>query len=273
MSERDKLVHLGDCFVAICAARYLFCASQAGHGNILDIASGSGYGAYLMAQITKCNVIGVDQNKMAITYAKRHYKHSRVTFIASNAVELPGDIGPINTIVSCETIEHLPETQQREFVGGLYSISDPRGKLIMSTPDRRHFSDAGIRNEHHLKELSPDELRKLMSVDGRKVTLYYQPYVPLASDKVGERTRRSVRDIMREVSPRILKDAWRILHRTLHQENPVGVGLLHWMSRHQSLIKTFEVGPYSEAVAKATAGYVFGIAELPETEADHIDLQ
>ena len=65
-------------------------------------------------------------------------------------------------VVSFETLEHV-EAQDR-MLAGFARVLAPDGLLIISSPDRRTYSDvAGFRNEHHVRELYRDELEALLA--------------------------------------------------------------------------------------------------------------
>ncbi|WP_337020488.1 class I SAM-dependent methyltransferase, partial [Oceanobacillus massiliensis] len=103
-------------------ARYHFSINYA-RGRVLDFASGSGYGSHIIAK--KCKkrvneVIGVDIDKEAITYARGTYYHPLTTFLKEDVVDptLPEKLGQFDTILSFETIEHIENEQQ--FLSNIY---------------------------------------------------------------------------------------------------------------------------------------------------------
>lgn len=117
-------------------ARYYF-ATHFAYGRVLDVASGSGYGTHILAKKYKkkiTEVIGLDNSKDAIDYAKHNYYHPLSTFIVEDITHpmLPNRLGQFDTIVSFETIEHIEN--EKQFLSNIYRLLKPKGTLILSTP-------------------------------------------------------------------------------------------------------------------------------------------
>ena len=92
--------------------RYAFASKHIQQGHVLDIACGVGYGtAFLAEQNDGINSItGVDISAGAIQYAKERYSHSKINFIAADAMLYKVD-EKYDVIISLETIEHLPKPE------------------------------------------------------------------------------------------------------------------------------------------------------------------
>jgi 2-polyprenyl-3-methyl-5-hydroxy-6-metoxy-1,4-benzoquinol methylase len=90
--------------------RYEFAAKHAHGGRLLDIACGVGYGSRLIADQRPDigEVQGADISPEAIAYAQGHYAGGPVAFSVQDAMAYQPAI-PFDTIVSLETIEHLPQ--------------------------------------------------------------------------------------------------------------------------------------------------------------------
>lgn len=117
-------------------ARYYFSMPYV-TGRVLDIACGSGYGSKLAAKSRKkqiSEVIGVDRDEKTIQYAKGAQYHPKVTFLREDALQpdLIERIGTFDTILSFETIEHVPD--DREFLDQMVRLLRPGGTLVLSTP-------------------------------------------------------------------------------------------------------------------------------------------
>ncbi|MFC2947432.1 class I SAM-dependent methyltransferase [Virgibacillus sediminis] len=117
-------------------ARYHFAAEYVS-GRVLDFASGSGYGAHIIAKSCKhkvSEVVGVDRDKDAVTYARGTYYHPLTTFLEGDVTDpaLPGELGKFDFILSFETIEHIAEEEM--FLSNIYQMLKPGGTLILSTP-------------------------------------------------------------------------------------------------------------------------------------------
>lgn len=117
-------------------ARYYFAMPYV-HGRVLDIASGVGYGSFMIAKTAKkdiTEVVGVDIDKNTVEYAKKHYYHQKVTYQIGDALdqELPSRLGGFDVIISFETIEHVPD--EKRFLDNLYAMLKPGGTIIISSP-------------------------------------------------------------------------------------------------------------------------------------------
>ena len=89
--------------------RYQFATRHARPGLILDIACGTGYGAYQILQSDKfrdSHIRAVDIAPETIEYARKRYGHPRIDFICADALNY-SDTSLYDSIVSLETIEHL----------------------------------------------------------------------------------------------------------------------------------------------------------------------
>ncbi|PYZ98749.1 SAM-dependent methyltransferase [Alteribacter lacisalsi] len=147
-------------------ARYHFCAPYV-RGRVLDIACGTGYGSQFLAKARK-NVItemfGVDICAKTIDYAIKHYYHPLLKFRTGDALDpdLKTEIGTFDTILSFETMEHVPD--DRAFLSRMSDLLNPGGTLVISTP----FGEGrGIPcgQEYHYHQLTEAEF----------VSLFHQP--------------------------------------------------------------------------------------------------
>jgi SAM-dependent methyltransferase len=89
--------------------------------------------------------------------------------------------GTFDAAVSFETIEHLPNPEA--FVASLRRILRPRGRLLISTPDRRLSSVLTIltrrpHNPHHLIEFTRPEFIALVSKGFDVSAVFGQSFVP-----------------------------------------------------------------------------------------------
>jgi len=87
--------------------RYYFVVSQIDlHGKtVLDIASGEGYGSYILSKYSK-RVIGIDISKDAVDYAAHKYNTGNLEFLHGNIIDIPLKDESVDIVVSFETIEH-----------------------------------------------------------------------------------------------------------------------------------------------------------------------
>lgn len=142
--------------------RYALALELAKGKRVLDIASGEGYGANLLAGVAE-SVRGADLSKLAIANAQNKYKDkSNLTFVVGDATNLPFESDAFDLVVSFETIEH--HDQHEKMLSEIKRVLKPEGILIMSTPDKYHYSDIpNYRNPYHIKELYENEYKNLIS--------------------------------------------------------------------------------------------------------------
>src|SRR5690349_16411159 len=88
--------------------RYLLAREYAKDRDVLDIASGEGYGSAILANTAR-SVIGVDIAAEAVRHASIRYKLDNVQFRHGSCEEIPLDNNSVDLVVSFETIEHLDE--------------------------------------------------------------------------------------------------------------------------------------------------------------------
>lgn len=118
--------------VALHLERYGFAAEQARGPRLLDIASGCGYGTALMArQQPDISCTGVDVDPLAVDYAQKTYFGANLQFLVGNGMTWKAE-EKFNTIVSLETIEHLPDPNN--FVQSLTTMLAPGGIIVASVP-------------------------------------------------------------------------------------------------------------------------------------------
>lgn len=140
--------------------RYALAKALCAGKDVLDVACGEGYGAHLLSTVAK-RVVGVDVAPDAVSHATGKYARSNLSFLLGNAAALPIEDQSIDVAVSFETLEH--HAQHEEMLSELRRVLRPTGLLIISTPDKRNYSDArGYRNPYHVKELYLEEFRALI---------------------------------------------------------------------------------------------------------------
>ena len=169
--------------------RYLFAAQLAAGRDVLDVASGEGYGSALLADTAR-SVLGVDVDESAVEHSRRNYSSPNLEFRVQDARELSElKEGSFGAVVAFEVIEHLAE--QEQVLAGIARVLVPDGILILSTPDRTTYSAGGESgNPFHVHELSGDELLALLRAHFSNVATWAQRTVSgSAMIELGERER------------------------------------------------------------------------------------
>lgn len=145
-------------------ARYRYAAAYTNGSRVLDIATGIGYGAFLLATEGKAKeVFGVDVSQEAIGAAKQKYELPNVTFRTVTGSGLPFENEYFDTIVSFETVEHTAEPIS--FLKELRRVLKIGGTLVISTPNKRFHSHGRRKpwNPFHTVEYYPDQFLKIVS--------------------------------------------------------------------------------------------------------------
>jgi 2-polyprenyl-3-methyl-5-hydroxy-6-metoxy-1,4-benzoquinol methylase len=91
--------------------RYLFSAKLVQGKDVLDIASGAGYGTNYLAQTARY-AYGVDISNEAIEYSNQHYVKNNLKFIQGSIENIPFDENCLDIVVSFETIEHVDASKE-----------------------------------------------------------------------------------------------------------------------------------------------------------------
>ena len=138
-------------------------------GNVIDFATGTGYGAEMLASVAK-KVYARDRDDGAIKIAISRQSMPNINFRARDRIglhpcaqcpsaECPCRKPSFDAVVSIETIEHLdPKTGfgPTEFLRACHDLIIPHGLLILSTPQAR--ADGVVDNPWHLREYRPADL-------------------------------------------------------------------------------------------------------------------
>ena len=140
--------------------RYLLAREWCRDKDVLDVASGEGYGTALLAQVAR-SAVGLEIAPEAVDHAREAYKTNNLSFVVGDARSLPSADATFDVVTSFETIEHLAE--QRLFLNEIRRVLRPGGLLIISTPDRDNYSPSeSAANPFHVRELAREEFDALL---------------------------------------------------------------------------------------------------------------
>jgi hypothetical protein len=154
--------------------RYAFARALAPGRRVLDAACGEGYGSALMARAGG-EVLGLDIGADAVAHARARYAGlPGLRFEQADATVL--DAFPdasFDLVVSFETLEHV--LAQERLLDGFARLLAPGGVLLVSTPDKRTYTDlTGQVNPHHVRELYRDEFEAMLAARFPARRLYGQ---------------------------------------------------------------------------------------------------
>jgi O-antigen biosynthesis protein len=152
--------------------RYLFARSRVAELDVLDVASGEGYGAALLAQVAR-SVVGIECCDATVRSAARSFPRRNLHFLQGDARRLPLADASLDVVVSFETIEHFD--RQGDFLREVQRVLRPGGSFIVSTPDRDVYSPtAAPVNPFHVCEMTRLEFLTLLQSRFRHVQIMQQ---------------------------------------------------------------------------------------------------
>jgi SAM-dependent methyltransferase len=156
----ERMVPEGACHVSFWehVYRYRFAAARVAGRRVLDLACGEGYGAAALARAGARSVLGVDLSAEACAHARAKYG---LETRAGSAEAIPLADGAVDTVVSFETLEHVPAPER--FLAECARVLAPGGELIVSTPNRPCYQPAGGPNPFHVREVDEPEFRALLA--------------------------------------------------------------------------------------------------------------
>lgn len=149
--------------------RYYFAAECVKNKKVLDVASGSGYGAALLSDAGAFSVIGVDIDQEAIEKAKKAYHRTNLQFKQSSATALPLADKSIDIITSFETIEHINDYQS--YLRELSRVLADDGLAFISTPNKAVYHEE---SPFHIKEFTKEEFIEALRKHFSFVQLFEQ---------------------------------------------------------------------------------------------------
>lgn len=178
--ESENMEFTGECFVPEMHGnielehlyRYLLASQVVAGKEVLDIASGEGYGSAMLAKLAH-KVIGVDISKETISQAKAKYRSRNLKFRVGSCSAIPLDDASVDVVVSFETIEHHDELEA--MLQEIKRVLRPGGVLVISSPDKLEYSDKpSYQNEYHVKGLYRDEFEALLNSHFKNHSIYGQ---------------------------------------------------------------------------------------------------
>jgi 2-polyprenyl-3-methyl-5-hydroxy-6-metoxy-1,4-benzoquinol methylase len=148
---------------------YEWVARRVAGRRVIDMASGEGYGAHLLAGHA-ASVVGVEANPHAFEHACLRYVRDNLRFERST-VEVYAE--PCDAVVFLQTIEHVqdPDAVLEHFAAMLA----PGGAVFVSTPNVLTLAPPGAErsdNPWHVREYRAEELRALCAAHFAHVELY-----------------------------------------------------------------------------------------------------
>lgn len=154
--------------------RYAFARPLVRGRRVLDAACGEGYGSAMVAAAGG-DVLGVDISADVVAHARARYAGvAGLRFDTADATRLDSlPDASFDLVLSFETLEHVQD--QERLLDGFARLLAPGGLLLVSTPDKRTYTDlTGEVNPHHVRELYRDQFEALLSARFPARRLYAQ---------------------------------------------------------------------------------------------------
>ncbi|QXO93523.1 methyltransferase domain-containing protein [Methanospirillum purgamenti] len=141
--------------------RYAFASHLVRGKDVLDLASGEGYGSYILAREAS-KVVGIDIDPESVRHAENRYFKANLEYIQGSIcnVPIPGE-GLFDVIVCFEAMEHIENHEQ--LVSEIKRLLKKDGLIIISTPNKQVYTDEpDYHNPFHVKELYFNEFKHLL---------------------------------------------------------------------------------------------------------------
>lgn len=152
--------------------RYHFASRWAAGKDVLDAATGTGYGAAMLGKTAR-RVWGVDIDAASVKHARRSCMAPNLEFLLADATCLPVRTRAVDVVVAFEVLEHVE--RQEALVAELARVVRPDGVVLISTPNKRSYSEARrYHNPFHVRELYREELLSLLGAHFSSIRLLQQ---------------------------------------------------------------------------------------------------
>ncbi len=127
--------------------------------RVLEIGSGSGYGADRIASIAK-EVIAIDKDKISIDKCKNKFKNENLKFLNTSIEEYyPKE--KVDLVISFQVLEHISPKKVKLYLNKISLALNKNGVCIISTPNSK--TSSYNENPYHYKEYTAMELKDLLS--------------------------------------------------------------------------------------------------------------
>ena len=119
--------------------RYAYATQFVKDKTVLDLASGEGYGSYLLAG-TASSVVGIDIDRDAVRHASNKYIRENLQFRLGSILEIPVEGRHLFDVIVCfEALEHVEDHHQ--LLKEVKRLLLPNGLFIVSTPNKWAYTD------------------------------------------------------------------------------------------------------------------------------------
>lgn len=142
---------------------------------MLDVASGEGYGSFLLRRWGAESVEGIDVDEQTVETATRLFGGDGVHYQCHTAEQLPFEDHTFDVVCSFETIEHLDHPEL--FLQEIRRVLKPGGNIILSCPNDPYYYKQGTPgNPFHKKQYTYFDFKQLAEKYLGQRVRYYLAY-------------------------------------------------------------------------------------------------